>query len=421
MQLGANADGALLQRALEGQPVDAPEIAPLVAVVREIEALDSYGLAPRADFVDGLRQRLLEEPALGALGAASAGASGLPDGTRDRGPAVVRFGRRSRILVAAAAVLLVLAGGLGALSRSALPGDRLYPVKQLLDRVALEVQREPLGLGLTHLAQAREHVSDTEQLLVRAKDDAGAADRDGAGVTNGPDLDPGLDAELATALDAATQSSTDGHTVLLDAYRTLREAEALTALADYYAEVVPAVDALRDQPLPGAAAAAWQRLHDVLTRDRDSTLRELAACTVCGDASAGARSLLAREIPTTSPGGAAPSATSRTTAGSAQTGGSPTSTTAPSRSGSAGSAKTSGGSAAVSSPPAGGVRLPTVGVSSTGVSAGGGGVTVPGATVSLPGVGVDTSGATIGGGGVTLPGATVSVPTVTVPLPNPLP
>ncbi|HET7799449.1 MAG TPA: hypothetical protein VFL38_03450, partial [Humibacillus xanthopallidus] len=160
MQLGANADGALLQRALEGRPVDAPEIAPLVAVVREVEDVDSSGLAPRADFVAGLRQRLLDEPAVGALGAASGGDRSPRVDTSDRGPAVVRFGRRSRILVAAAAVLLVLAGGLGALSRSALPGDRLYPVKQLLDRVALEVQREPLGLGLTHLAQAREHVSD---------------------------------------------------------------------------------------------------------------------------------------------------------------------------------------------------------------------------------------------------------------------
>jgi hypothetical protein len=415
MRLGANADGALLQHALEGRTVDDPEIVPLVAVVREVEALDSSGLAPRPDFVAALRQRLLDAPAAGAHGAP---VDGAPDDEGNRGPAVVRFGRRSRILVAAAAVLLVLAGGLGALSRSALPGDTLYPVKQLLDRVALEVQREPLERGLTHLAQAREHVSDTEQLLVRAEDRAAEAARD----ATRPTPAPALDTDLATALDAATQSSTEGHSVLFDAYRTLGEGDALTALGDYYAEVVPAVDALRDRTLPPAASAAWQRLHDVLARDSDSTLRELASCTVCGDASARARSLLFRETATTtSRASSAPGATSTPTSSSTPAPGRSTSTRVPARSGDPGSAGGPGGSGAASSSPDGSVRLPTVGVTSTGVSAGGGGVTVPGATVSLPGVGVDTSGATLGGGGVTLPGATVSVPTVTVPLPDPLP
>ncbi|TQM64375.1 hypothetical protein [Humibacillus xanthopallidus] len=415
MQFGANADGALLQHALEGRPVDDPEIVPLVAVVREVEAMDSSGLAPRPDFVAALRQRLLDEPPAGAHGAP---ADGAPDDDRNPGPAVVRFGHRSRILVAAAAVLLVLAGGLGALSRSALPGDTLYPVRQLLDRVALEFQREPLELGLTHLAQAREHVSDTDQLLVRARDGAAVAGRDSTIRTPAPDLDT----DLSTALDAATQSSTEGHSVLLDAYRTLRKGEALTALADYYAEVVPAVDALRERTLPPAATVAWQRLHDVLARDSDSTLRELATCTVCGDASARARSLLSRETATTtSPGTTAPEATSTLAPGSTPARGSATSTRVPAGSRDPGSAGGPDGSGAASSSPAGSVRLPSVSVTSTGVSAGSGGVTVPGATVSLPGVGVNTSGATVGGGGVTLPGATVSVPTVTVPLPAPLP
>ena len=69
------------------------------------------------------------------------------------------------------------------------------------------------------------------------------------------------------------------------------------------------------------------------------------------------------------------------------------------------------------------MRLPSVGVTSTSLSVGGGGVTLPDPlpTVSLPGAGVNTSGVTLGGGGVTLPGATVSVPIVTVPLPQPKP
>jgi uncharacterized membrane protein YgcG len=409
MQLGANADGELLQRALEEQPVDDAGIASLVAVVRGVEGLEQRGLAPRANFVAALRQRLLDEPA------------GSDPARPDPAPAVLRFGRKARFLLAAAAVLLVLAGGLGALSRSALPGDRLYPVKQLIDRVVLELHRDPLGVGLTHLAQARAHVDEAEQLIVRARDEAGGTDR-GAGPTDGGAAPTALDADLTSALDAAADSSTQGRTVLLEAYRSLQQAGALTSLADYYAEVVPAVEALTADPLPSAATAAWQRLHDLLVQDRDSTVRELAACTICGDASARAKALLAGQTPTArtsgTPDGTSGSPASRSTGPASG----PTSSPRPRQTSSAGSASSAGsssGSGGGSSSTGGIVRLPTVGVTSTSVSAGGGGVSLPAPlpTVSLPGAGVNTSGVTVGGGGVTLPGATLSVSTVTVPLP----
>ena len=275
MQLGANADGALLQRALDGQPVDDPGIASLVTIAREVVALDQRGLNPRADFVVELRHLLLEVPA---------GSAGSPE---PRGPAVVRFGRRARMLVAAAAVLLVLAGGIGALSRSALPGDRLYPVKQLLDRVVLELHREPVGLGRAHLDQAREHVAEAAQLI------AGP----GATAQPGADLTPEVAEDIAGALDAATTSSTAAETVLREAYRSEQRSDALISLSDFYGEVGPTVGSLETAPLPPIARTAWQRLHDVLERGRDATLRELAACTTCGEASAAARALLARELP----------------------------------------------------------------------------------------------------------------------------
>jgi hypothetical protein len=413
MQLRADADGVLLQRALEGQGND-PGVAPLVKLVREIEAIEQPGLAPRADFVAGLRQRLLDAPAGDAPATATAGGrAGTADHGSDHGPAVVRFGRRARVLVAAVAVLLALAGSLGALSRSALPGDRLYPVKQLLDRVVLEVQRESLGLGLTHLAQAREHVADAEQLLAQAHEHGGA-DRSAAPAEG--DLDRALDADLAAALDAATQSTREGHTVLLDAYRSLRRGDALTSLSDYYAQIVPDVDALHAGPLPSAATAAWQRLHDLLEQDRDATLRELATCTTCGVASAQARSLLARETSTAAPTGIPTSTATSTPTSTTRQGATATPTSGSTRPSPKSSDAASGDG---SSSPDGSVPLPTAGVTSTGVSVGGGGVELPAPlpTVSLPGAGVNPSRATVGGGAVTLPGATVSAPTLTVPLP----
>ena len=158
----------------------------------------------------------------------------------------MRFGRRARLLVAAAAVLLVLAGGLGALSRSALPGDRLYPVKQLLDRVVLELHREPVGLGRAHLDQAREHVEEAAQLISAR----GAGHHRPVPARAAAELTPEAAADLARALDAATTSTTAADTVLREAYRSEQRVDALISLSDFYAEVVPAVASLE----PGSAA-----------------------------------------------------------------------------------------------------------------------------------------------------------------------
>jgi len=411
MQLGANADGALLQRALDGQSVDDPGIAALVTIARDVEALDRRGLDPRADFVAELRHLLLEVPA---------GSAGSPE---PRGPAVVRFGRRARMLVAAAAVLLVLAGGIGALSRSALPGDRLYPVKQLLDRVVLELHREPVGLGRAHLDQAREHVEEAGQLIARRD----ATAEPGAGA----DLTPEVAADIAGALDAATTSSTAAETVLREAYRSEQRSDALISLSDFYGEVGPTVDSLETAPLPPIARTAWQRLHDVLERGRDATLRELAACTTCGEASAAARALLARELQAQrAPAPSVPAGPGgRSLEPSGRPGDRPTGrptarpTDDPPGQGSSSPRRTPGDGQRTSSPAGGAVRLPSIGVTSATLGAGGGGVTLPGPlpTLTLPVVGVTTSSVTVGGGGVTLPGATVSLPTITLPLPEPQP
>ena len=63
MDLGANADGELLQRALDGEQVSEPGILELVAVLHAVQSVDQAGLAPRAEFVSDLRARLLADDA----------------------------------------------------------------------------------------------------------------------------------------------------------------------------------------------------------------------------------------------------------------------------------------------------------------------------------------------------------------------
>ena len=432
MDLGANADGELLQRALEGAQVSEPGILELVAVLHAVQAVDQAGLAPRDEFVSDLRARLLADDATavaplapvaplvpgddehggpdGADGAdGSGGAGGAP---REGGTvSVLRVAARPlKFIAAAAASILVIGGALGFASRSAVPGDALYGVKQLLDRAAVQLAGSRYDEGVTYLAQAQEHIADARDLI------------DG-GSPSTHDLD--------TAYDAATDATGRAQTILMEVYRTEQRADALTELADFYTRAIPQVDAMRPR-VPAGSLASWQRLRDLLGAGQVATLRELAACGVCGDRATQARQTLARlpgavrpssPVSGTSAPGAAPSRPGATTT-TRPSGSAPrppvVSVTVPGGVAVPGVTVTGGVTL-----PGGTINLPGVGVTSSSVGVGGGGVTLPGATVSLPGVGVTSSTIGIGGGGVTVPGATIplpsvtlGVPTVTLPLPT---
>src|SRR6478609_4148923 len=374
MDLGANADGELLQRALEGEQVSEPGILELVAVLHAVQAVDQAGLAPRAEFVSDLRARLLADDATevtplvplapadpidgdedGPAGADAAGAA--DDGPRDGGTvSILRVAARPlKFIAAAAASILVIGGALGFASRSAVPGDALYGVKQLLDRVAVQLAGSRYDQGLTYLAQ----------------------------------------------------------TILMEVYRTEQRTEALTELSDFYARAIPQVDAMRPR-VPAASLPAWQRLRNLLGAGDVATLRELAACGACGERATSARQTLA------------------SLTGAARPGSPGSGTPAP-----PGALPSQPGGVTLSRPPqsapplpgasvppvtglplpGGTVNLPGVGVGSSSVGLGGGGVTLPGATASLPHVGITSSTIGIGGGGATLPGATISVPSVTLGVP----
>ncbi len=450
MDLGARADGELLQRALDGEQVSEPGILELVAVLHAVQAVDQAGLAPRPEFVSALRARLLADDATAVVPLVPVvpvvpvddeltGPSDPTSPTRTAGGAfdqpgedvdgagaggtvsVLRVAARPlKFIAAAAASILVIGGALGVASRSAVPGDALYGVKQLLDRAAVQLADSRYEEGLTYLAQAQEHIVDARDLI-----DAG---------------DPSTH-DLDTAYDAATDATGRAQTILTEVYRTEQRTDALTELADFYTRAIPQVDAMRPR-VPSGSLPAWQRLRDLLGAGEVATLRELAGCGACGDRAAQARQSLARLTGTVRPG----SPVSGTSAPGTLPSGAGT-VTAPRPTASAARPPASSGRPPAPAPRpsatapgslplpdvrvTGGVTLPgatvnppAVGVTRGTVGVGGGGITLPGATVSLPRVGVTSSTIAVGGGGVTLPGVTVPLPSVaitvpTVPLPLP--
>ncbi|GAA2474961.1 DUF5667 domain-containing protein [Terrabacter carboxydivorans] len=430
MDLGASADGELLQRALDGETVSEPGILELVAVLHAVQAVDQAGLAPRAEFVSELRARLLDDDAgssapvvpllplspgdadhagpvaggttpTSAPSAPSAPGSPSSSPTTDGGTvSVLRFAARPLKLVAAAAAsILVIGGALGFASRSAVPGDALYGVKQLLDRAAIQLAGSRYDEGLTYLAQAQEHIGEARDLL----DGGSPAPHD-----------------LDTAYDSATDATGRAQTILMEVYRTEGRTDALTELSDFYTRAIPQVDAMRPQ-VPAASLPAWQRLRDLLGAGEVATLRGLADCSACGDRAVAARQLLARLTAAASPSipGSGTSAPGTLPSGGATASSpAPSAPRPPGATGAGGlplpGVKVTGGVTL----PGGTVNLPSVGLTSTAVGVGGGGVTLPGASVSLPGVGVTSSTLGVGGGGITLPSATVPLPSVTLGLPT---
>ncbi|MBC9822297.1 DUF5667 domain-containing protein [Terrabacter sp. MAHUQ-38] len=449
MDLGANADGELLQRALDGERVTEPGILELVAVLHAVQAVDQAGLAPRAEFVSDLRARLLAdggtavlpvtpvpppagtdgaqaspgtEPTSTSTGPSTGLSTGpstpderrLEDGKDGEGGtggtvSVLRVAARPlRFLAAAAAGILVVGGSLGAASRTALPGDALYGVKQLLDRAAVQLAGSRLDEGLTYLAQAQEHIEDARDLLDRG--------------------DPSTH-DLDTAYDAASDATRRAQTILLDVYTNEKRTEALTELADFYTRAIPQVEAMRPR-VPAESLPAWQRLRDLLGAGQLATLRVLATCTGCGDRALQARQVLSTVTgaarPTT-PGGSSPAPGTRSPTGTPTPSGSVPGLPLPSATvphaqlpgvtvpGVTVPGVTATGGVTL---PGGTVNLPSVGITSSSVGGGGGGVTLPGATVNLPSVGITSSTIGAGGGGVTLPGVTVTVPTIKLGAPT---
>ena len=384
--------GDRLQQALEGEQVTDREITTLLQTAQAVSSIPMGSMAPREQFVQDLRDRLMAEAA--TLPAPSGRTARASSATRTGGrsaPVVVVVGRGlPRALAGAAASVLVVGTVVGVASRSAIPGSALYPVKGWLDSVAVQMADSDLDRGLTHLSQAQEHIADTRALVEQGEDDSG----------------PYLE-----ALQAAVSSVRAGQRDLNTAFDSTGNPQSLIAIRDFSARALPQVEALRPE-VPAKSLPVLGELEALLQQSESAALRRLASCAptcVTLQQVGVSPSDLPSLATTAAPGTAVPSgsAGSVTVPGTAVTADPDGSGPAPGVTAGSGGVTLGGNN--------GGATLSTDGTNLNGPTVSASVTGLPGVSATLPSVGVSTDGvdATVPGttlGGITLPGVTATVP-----------
>ncbi len=355
----------LLQQAIEGETAHS-RVRDLVATTTALRSV-SIGYGPDPDFVRDLGLRLQAEAAALPVRATVPRQQSSPGAHRQRRtpqPLVLLVGRGlPRALAGIAASALALGGVVGAASRSALPGQALYPVKQILDTAAVTLAGSSFDKGSTLLSQAQDHISEASQLS-------------GTSSTSATDVNLALEAAIVDVTQAQEQLRTS--------FTETGNPQALLAIQDFSTRAIPQVEALRTR-LPSGSLPLLATLRSLLGSVSTNAVQQLASCQTCGSAAESARQLQ-RQSPTADPG-ALPVLETGAATGTA----------------------TGGGTAG--SPGAGGATAPP--------APGGSGVTQPSAPVVAPIVtpplaSVGPGGATVTVPGVPLPGASGS-PVVVIP------
>jgi hypothetical protein len=245
------------QRALDGERVTDEGLAELVETSRHLVGLTSAVPTADAAFVATLRDRLMAEAArMPAPSPGAAKAAAARHAASRTTPVVVVVGRGlPRLLAGAAASVLLVGGVVGVASRTAVPGQALYPVKGWLDGVAVRLADNDLERGQTYLSQAQGHVSDARTLSEGSRQ-----------VT-----------DVDTALTAAADSVRKGRQALDTSYASTGNPQALLAMRDFTARTLPQLEALRTE-VPAESLPQLAVLESLLRDTEQITARRLAAC-----------------------------------------------------------------------------------------------------------------------------------------------
>lgn len=252
------------------------ELAQLLATAERLPAL-AASVTPRPEFVLALGERLQEAARAEPIGVPARPSPPTRTAKPAGGPIVFVTGRGlPRALAGATASVLLVAAAAGAVSRGALPGNPLYPLKEALDQVATQLAGSDRDRALTLLSQAENRTGDAESLL--------------DGGNQRVDL---LDEALGGAYDAAGA----GQRLLLADFDRTRDPRDLAAAADFSVRLTPRLLSLRTR-VPAEARGDVDRLLLLLRAGAEGVSRKAEACGApCHAVGRTAAAMLAQPLP----------------------------------------------------------------------------------------------------------------------------
>lgn len=222
------------------------ELLELVGAMRAVPPVSA-----RPAFVADLREQLMAEAAT-ALVPADVSKLKLPD----RRPT----GERRLAAVVGAIAIVGASTSVAVASQSALPGDSLYPVKRVIERVHTGLSVGEGSQGTTVLASASNRLDEVDALTRRENNDA----------TD--------EARIARTLDAFTEQSIEASDLLLSDFQSSGDASSIAQLRDFAADSLDQLTAL-EPFVPAEARDELIRAAGVLTTIDAEAAQE---CPTCG-------------------------------------------------------------------------------------------------------------------------------------------
>jgi hypothetical protein len=221
----------------------------IVASLRDVPAAQ-----PRPEFVSGLRERLMIEAETVLVVSAEEARLTLPGRQKSR-----RTARERRIAaVAVGAAMVGATTSMAMAAQSALPGDALYPLKQLIEGAQTGIAVNEADKGATLLENASGRLAEVTAL----SRDGGSADGE----------------VIADTLNTFTRQSIEASDLLLADYATTGNTKSIAELRDFTGQSMETLAGL-EAVVPDQARDELLRAARILTQI-DAQAQQ--ACPSCG-------------------------------------------------------------------------------------------------------------------------------------------